>query len=333
VTGYAYVSKDGISPFFRQAAIDRDELVDKYRDLVDHVHDNGAKIAMQIVHCGRETVEPAIGTQPIAPSAVFNNAYEVMPREMTEEDIERIIGDFAQGARRVKEAGFDAVQIHSAHGYLLSSFISPYTNRRTDQWGGNTENRLRIVQEVYNRCRRQVGDDYPLLVKYSSYDLMENGLSPEEGITVGRMLADMGFDSIEISAGIFEDGGSTLFGNTPPPNRPAQAYHRHQAKALKSKIDVPIMLVGGNSDPAVMKEIVESGDADYITMCRALISNPSLPWKMQEGSLEPARCIHCNLCTGYCGTHPVHCYFGKKLKDEEPQLPPHMIGPDLIDPE
>lgn len=330
VAGYAYVSKDGISPFYNQSAMDRDELVDKYRELVDHVHEHGTRIAMQLVHCGRETVEPAIGTQPIGPSAVFNEAYGVMPREMTVEDIERVLGDFAAGARRVKEAGFDALQIHCAHGYLLSSFMDPYTNRRTDQWGGNTENRMRIVREVYSRCRAAVGEEYPLLVKYSSYDLMENGLSPEEGIKIGQMLAEMGFDSIEVSAGIFQDGGATLFGNSPPPGPPAQAYHRHQAKALKALVDVPIMLVGGHSDPVAMQEVIESGDADYLTMCRSLIADPSFPKKIQEGSTKPSLCTHCNLCTGYCGTQPLRCYYGKKLKGEEPMLPPHMIDPDLI---
>jgi len=175
----------------------------KYRELVDHVHEEGSKIAIQIAHCGRQTFDFVVGTQPIAPSAFLDTSTGVLPREMTDDDIERTIEDFAQGARRVKEAGFDAVQIHCAHGYLLSSFISPYTNRRKDQWGGTTENRVRIVGEIYKRCR-------------------------------------------------------------------------------------------------------------------APISDPVLPRKMQEGKLEPARCIQCNLCGDYCSTRPLHCYHGKTLKDEAP---------------
>jgi 2,4-dienoyl-CoA reductase-like NADH-dependent reductase (Old Yellow Enzyme family) len=317
ITGYAYVSRDGISPFYRMQAIDRDELIGRYRELVDLVHENGTKIAMQIAHCGRQTSESAIGTQPIAPSAVLDTTTEVMPREMTEEDINRVIEDFAQGARRVKEAGFDAVQIHCAHGYLLSSFICPHTNRRTDQWGGTTENRVRIVREIYSRCRVLVGDDYPILIKYSAYDNMENGLRSEEGVVVGQMMAEMGFDCIEVSAGIFEDGGSTL-GINSKGTRPPQAYNRQVAKSLKRKIKVPVMLLGGITEPAVMEEIVKKGDADYISMCRALVSEPDLPRKMQEGNLEPARCIQCNLCSVYCPTRPLHCYYGKTLKDEDP---------------
>ena len=318
ITGYAYVSKDGISPLYRMQAIDRDEHIGKYRELVNMVHEKGAKIAMQIAHCGRQTNESTIGAQPIAPSAVLDTSSNVMPREMTEDDIERIIEDFAQGARRVKEAGFDAVQIHCAHGYLLSSFISPHTNRRADRWSGSTENRVRIVREIYQRCRAQVGNDYPILIKYSAYDKMENGLKPEEGVIVGQMMADMGFDCIEVSAGIFEDGGSTMFGDNPIGARPSQAFNRHAARALKRNVNTPVMLVGGITDPKIMREIVESGDADYISMCRAMISDPALPRKILEGKFEPARCIQCNLCSGYCATRPLRCYYGKTLKDEAP---------------
>ncbi len=158
------------------------------------------------------------------------------------------------------------------------------------------------------------------LVRSATHEGMsdENGLRPEEGVIVGQMLAKMGFDSIEVSAGLFEDGGSTLFGNAPPGTRPPQAYNRRVAQALKTKVDVPILLVGGITDPTVMEEILESGDADYISMCRALISDPALPRKIKEGKLEPARCIQCNLCSDYCPTRPVHCYHGKTLKDEPP---------------
>jgi 2,4-dienoyl-CoA reductase-like NADH-dependent reductase (Old Yellow Enzyme family) len=244
ITGYANVSKDGISPLYRMQAMDRDELIGKYRELIDLVHKYGAKIAMQIAHCGRQTFDHVIGTQPISPSAVLDTSSGVMPREMTEDDIERVIEDFAQGAHRVEEAGFDAVQIHCAHGYLLSSFISPHTNRRTDKWGGSTENRVRIVREIYNRCRAQVGDDYPILVKYSGYDKMEKGLRPEEGVIVGRMMADMGFDCIEVSSGIFEDR-VIASGKARKDEGPPQAFNRHVAKDLKNKVHVPIMLVGG----------------------------------------------------------------------------------------
>ena len=145
-TGYTYVSRDG--KFKAMLGIDTDKHIPKYRELVNQVHQNGAKIAMQINHCGRQTVKEMTGTQPIAPSAVFDKSLFVMPREMTEADIERVIEAFAQAARRVKESGFDAVQLHGAHGYLISQFLCPHTNRREDKWGGSIENRMRFITEM-----------------------------------------------------------------------------------------------------------------------------------------------------------------------------------------
>ena len=122
---------------------------------------------------------------------------------------------FAQAARRVKESGFDAVQLHGAHGYLINQFLCPHTNRREDKWGGTIENRMRFVTEIYKRTRKNVGDDYPIFIKLSAYDYMKNGLKPEEGVAIATKMADIGFDGIEVSCGIGEDGGSTLRGEIP----------------------------------------------------------------------------------------------------------------------
>lgn len=324
-TGYAYVAKDGLCPFHRQTAMDRDELIPRWRELVDLVHQYETKIAAQIAHSGRQTFEAVTGTQPIAPSAVHDSVCDVMPREMTEDDIERVIENFAQATRRVKEAGFDAVQFHGAHGYLLNNFMCPHTNRRTDKWGGSTENRVRILGQIIDRCRRLVGNDFPIMIKYSGWDKMENGISPEEGVRIGQKLAEMGYDAIEVSAGLVEDNGSTFFGKAPFGTRPEQAFNRHVAKALKSSIDKPVMLCGGITDPTVIEDVIQSGDADYITMCRALISDPGLPAKIMEGNTQPARCIQCNLCMGYIVTQPVNCYQGKPLKEEPPMFDDWLV--------
>lgn len=318
VTGYAYVARDGITPFIGMLGIDRDEQIPKYRELVDLVHQYDTPIAMQIAHSGRKTSEAVTGTTPIAPSPVENTATGVIPREMTEEDIERVIEAFAHSSRRAKESGFDAVQIHSAHGYLINQFICPYTNRRKDKWGGSLENRMRFVREIYERCRQQVGDDYPILIKYSAWDKMENGLKPEEGAAMGEMMAEIGFDGIEVSCGIGGDGGCTFLGNAPPGSKPDQAYNREIAKIIKNKVKVPVFVVGGITDPAIMVDIIQCGDADYVSLCRSLISDPDFPNKIQEGGNKPARCIQCNLCLGYIVTEPLRCYYGKILKEREP---------------
>jgi 2,4-dienoyl-CoA reductase-like NADH-dependent reductase (Old Yellow Enzyme family) len=338
ITGYTYVSRDG--KFKSMLGIDSDEHIPKYRELVNQVHQNGAKIAMQINHCGRQTVKEMTGTQPIAPSAVFDKSLFVMPREMTEADIERIIEAFAQAARRVKESGFDALQLHGAHGYLISQFLCPHTNRREDKWGGTIENRMRFVTEIYKRTRKNVGDDYPIFIKLSAYDYMKNGLKPEEGIAIATKMADIGFDGIEVSCGIGEDGGSTLRGEIPfdvildewdmykekgflfrnkiiKPIPFTQGYNRESARKIKEKVNVPVFVVGGMVDPTFMEETIQSGEADYISLCRALITDTKFPNKIREGSREVSRCIHCNLCLYYLVTRSVRCYQGKRMKSNQ----------------
>ena len=342
ITGAAYVSEDGKLPFYRMSAI-RDEHINSYRDLVKHVHGNDARIAMQIVHAGRQTTKEAAGTQPIAPSAVEDKALFIKPRVMTEDDIERVIEDFSLAARRVREAGFDAVQIHAAHGYLINQFLCPHTNRRTDSWGGSLENRMRFVRAIYERCRKEVGEDFPILIKINGNDNMKNGLKTEESAVMAEMMGEMGFDGIEVSCGIGEDGLSQLRGdlpieamlrewpmyrsknflfrfmmkhfgrkmmNTPPL---VEAYNRESARLIKSKVKVPVFLVGGVTDPAAMEEIVKNGDADYISLCRSLIADPGFVERIRSGSKERSRCIHCNLCLAYVISYPLKCYNGKMI--------------------
>lgn len=344
ITGFAFVTPDGKSPFLGMQGIHTDEHIARYRELVQCAHENGSRIAMQIAHCGRQTTREAIGTEPMGPSAVKEKSLFVKPREMTEEDIERIIEAFVQAARRVKEAGFDAVQIHAAHGYLINQFFSPYTNRRKDRWGGPLENRMRFVREIYERCRKQVGDNFPILIKINGTDNMKDGLKIEESAVMARMMGEMGFDGIEVSCGIMEDGYSMLRGNVPveailsewpmyrsknplfrfimkrfgrkiinPPPM-IQAYNRESARTIKSKVKVPVFLVGGITDPPSMEEIIEKGDADYISLCRALIADPAFPEKVRNGSREPSRCIHCNLCGAYMISRPLKCYYGKMIE-------------------
>lgn len=345
ITGAAYVSEDSKLPFYGMSTI-RDEHINIYRDLVEHVHKNGTRIAMQIAHAGRQTTKEAAGTQPIAPSAVEEKVLFVKPRAMTEDDIGRVIEDFSMAARRVREAGFDAVQIHAAHGYLVNQFLCPHTNRRTDSWGGSLENRMRFVQAIYEQCRKEVGDDFPIFIKINEYDNMKNGLKTEESVVMAKMMSDMGFDGIEVSCGIGEDGLSQLRGevpmeamlkewpmyrnknfifkfmmkhfgrkmmNTPPL---VEAYNRESASLIKSKVKVPVFLVGGVTDPATMEDIIKNGDADYISLCRSLIADPGFVELIRNGSREKSRCIHCNLCLAYMVSYSLKCYNGKMIDNE-----------------
>lgn len=340
ITGFSYVSRDGKS--HAMMGIDRDEHISKYKELVSHVHKNGAKIAMQINHCGRQTTKDMSGTQTIAPSAVKDNMLLDKPRAMTEEDIEKVIKNFGLASKRVRASNFDAVQLHGAHGYLINQFLCPHTNRRKDKWGGSIENRMRIVKRIYSACREQVGEDYPIFIKISAYDNMKNGLKLEEGIIMAEMMADMGFDGIEVSCGIGEDGGATARGDIPidvileeipsykksnpvfkfvlrhfgekivKPVPFSQSFNREAAKIIKSKVSIPIFLVGGMIDPSAMEDVIAKGDADYISLSRALINNPKFPSYIREGRREPSKCLHCNLCLFRVVMKPLRCYYGNK---------------------
>jgi len=339
ITGLSYVSRDGKMDGLN--GIDTDEQIPKYREIVKLVHENDSKIAMQIAHCGRQTTAEMIKIQPIAPSAVKEKAMFVNPREMTERDIERIIEAFGEASRRVKESNFDAVQLHGAHGYLINEFLCPHTNRRKDKWGGSIENRMRFVKEIYNSCRKKVGPDYPILIKISAYDNMKRGLKKEEGVVMAEMMAGLGFDGIEVSCGIGEDGGSSLRGDLPieaileimpmyknksapfkffmkhfgekliKPLPFSQAFNRDVAKEIKQKIKIPVFLVGGLIDPKVMEDVIENGEADYISLSRALVNNPKFPKNITEGSRELSKCIHCNLCLYHLFSGPLRCHYGK----------------------
>lgn len=342
ITGMAFVSPDGkISPA-GMLGIDRDEHIPAYQELTRMVHEQGARIAMQIAHCGRQVIVHDKAHHPLAPSAVRDMSSFVKPKAMHEKDIERIIEAFGQSARRGKEGGFDAVQLHAAHGYLISQFLCPHTNRRRDQWGGSLENRMRFLREIYLRCRQEVGSDYPILVKISAYDYMKKGVKLEEGIEMCRILSDLGFDGIEVSCGIQEDGISVLRGDVPfdailddinlmqlkgwqkqlvrrfgpkfikaVPYSPA--YNLEAARLIKQEVHVPVFVVGGLTEPTLMQAIVESGDADYISLCRSLIIDPSFPQKIRKGSQKNAACVHCNLCIFYTQMEPLRCYHGKRI--------------------
>lgn len=342
ITGMAYVSPDGKMGPVGMLGIDREEQIPEYRRLTESIHQLGASIAMQIAHCGRQVIAYDKNHPPLAPSAVRDLSSGIRPQAMSEGDIERLIEAFAQAARRVKASGFDAVQLHGAHGYLISEFLSPRTNRRSDQWGGSLANRMRFLVGIYQRCREEVGDDYPILVKISAYDYLKNGIKLEEGIEICRILSDLGIDGVEVSCGAQEDRISVLRGDLPiaaivddldllkVPGWQKRlirrfgprfikavpytaAYNREAASLIKREVKVPVFVVGGLTDPAVMEDIIASGDADYISLSRSLINNPSFPRKIAAGSNQGSNCVHCNLCIFYTELGPLRCYHGKRV--------------------
>ena len=202
ITSYAFIQEIGRANV-KQLGIYKDDFIPGLTKLANivHEHGEGCKVALQIVHAGRQS--PHV-KETVAPSAVLEKFSNKMPREMTIGEIEETIEAFSQAARRAKEAGFDAVQLHGAHGYLISEFLSPYTNRRIDNYGGNTDKRLRFVEQIYRRSRELVGDDFPILIKMNCDDFLEGGITLEESKKITKMLSNIGFDAIEISSCMWE---------------------------------------------------------------------------------------------------------------------------------
>ncbi len=320
ITGMAYVNRAGKGQLL-QHGIDTDEKIAAWRRITDSVHLLGGKIAMQIVYCGRQANPKALdGARAAAPSAMPNLFYFSRSRAMTVDEIVRTISDFGDAAARVKAAGFDAVQIHAAHGYLISSFLSPLTNRRRDEWGGDPGRRFRFLAEVYRSARKAVGPDFPILCKMNANDFTWNGLTPHESFPAAQRLAEMGLDALEISGGIFETFLHISRGGMPmdiagldrnPVVRQCllmvfrlqkmfipfkEAYFLPYAAKLKPTLKIPLILVGGIRTPETAERILETGAADFVSMARPLVREPDLPNKWLSGKRAAAQCTSCNRC-------------------------------------
>ncbi len=336
IAGYSYIQQNGRCAA-RQTGIYSDECVLGLKTLVETVHEYGTKIASQITHAGRQTLRALLnGAQPVAPSSFHADPlYHTVPRAMTVREIHETIDAFAEAAGRSKDAGFDAVQLHAAHGYLLAQFLSPYTNRRTDEWGGHLENRLRFVLSVLEKVRAAVGPDYPILMKISAEEAVEGGISLSEACHVANILTDHGIDAVEVSGGILVDTPFPICKGSVPidlftvgfdPETKSQAeaalcavadatamkeaYWASHARRIKSAVGkLPVILVGGMRYPHRMEALVNAGVADYLALSRPLVREPNLPLEMAEGRKSPVTCSFCNRCTVMVGAgKPLRCY-------------------------
>lgn len=309
VSGYAFVSALGQANH-GQYGVHTDAMVPGLRRMVAAAHQGGAKIALQIVHAGINS--PYLYRKGVTILAVSPMQEIERPhREMTDEEIEAIITDFASGAVRAREAGFDAVQLHGAHGYLMSQFLSPLNNHRADRWGGSAGNRRRFHLEVVRRVRQAIGADFPLMIKLGIQDDKEGGLPFREGLETAQQVIELGIEAIEVSAGIgmsvqvVKDGG------------PERAFFRERATAVKREVKVPVIAVGGIRSMQTAENILESGDADLVSMCRPFIREPGLVARWQRGDEGPARCISCNKCFAVVrGGEPLECGEERRLREE-----------------
>jgi 2,4-dienoyl-CoA reductase-like NADH-dependent reductase (Old Yellow Enzyme family) len=318
ITGAIAVDKTG-SGSQNQAYLFDDSYISGQKQLVNAVHDySDVKIAAQLIHTGRQGSHPKY--PPIAPSPIPNKVTKRIPHELTTEEIREVIKWFVDTSHRAYECGYDMVQMHAAHGYLLSNFISPYTNKRMDEFGGDTQKRTKILIDIYNQLRDEVGKNFPITIKLQTQDLIPGGLTLEEAKKITHYLVDVGYDAIEPSASEIE----TMIGtkNTYPskiiksPND--ENYFLPTAKELKPIMKkCQMILMGGIRNPLSAEKILQENFADFISMSRPLIHEPDLPNRWKSGDLSPARCISCNSCytTMYAGE--VYCVVKKKLEEKK----------------
>lgn len=310
ISGHTYVAREGqAGP--RQMGIYSDAMVDGLKQLTSVVHDNGGAIAVQLAHAGQRGIGTdefaAIGPADIVEAGVRKAS------AMTADDIKRTIAAFGDAAERAVKSGFDGIQIHAAHSYLLSQFLSSHYNKRSDEYGGNLKNRARLLLEVYTEIRQRVGESFPVMAKINSEDFLDDGLTVEETIEVAHMLEDRKMDAIEMSGGTFDSGAflPSRVGTAKSEDR--EVYYRKAAETFKKEIGIPLILVGGFLSFTVAEAVVASELADYVALSRPLIREPNLIRRWADGNRTKAACISCNKCFATLSRKEgLHCAVEKK---------------------
>ncbi len=336
ITGLMFVHPSGRG-YKYQTGIHHDSMIQGLKRLISAVHQGGGKIALQLAHGGRQTTKGMIGQTPLAPSSRGRDPINfVKPKEMTEDEIMEIIKAFGTAAKRAVESGADGIQLHGAHGYLISEFLSPFFNIRTDSWGGSDENRFRFLKEIYQEVRKVVPDNFPVLVKLNTNDYTpKEGITPSLAATYSGWMAELGIDAVEVSCGAANYSymnmcrgdvptaelvkglswwekpiGRLMIGKLEGKYDLEEGYNLEAAKKIKPVIgDIPLLLVGGMRTVSHMEEVLENNYADFISMSRPFIREPFLVNKIKENKMDKVSCVSCNRCLAAVPNElPVYCY-------------------------
>ncbi|MCH5314407.1 MAG: NADH:flavin oxidoreductase [Eubacterium sp.] len=344
ITGYIGVSENGMSPYPAMLKLHKDGMIDAYKALTDAVHAYDTPIIAQLAHCGRQTSSKSIGAQKVAPTAMRHLFYPDKAKELDENEIYQIIDDFVLSAVRAKQAGFDGVQLHAGHGYLLHDFLSPYGNRRNDGWGGSIENRCKIVKLIIKGIKEKT-DNMPVWIKLSATDNRKNGMNINDSIEIVKYLESAGLDCVEVSCGSVEDGMNTMRSRVMPmdavfkyrepcasfPSKlksislsaaklvnplikqptPLENFNVINASKIKKNVSIPVIAVGGIHKLNDMEHIVDSNMADFVSMCRPFICEPNLVTKLMKGTQKQAKCIMCNYCGLVIEKESTKCLYGE----------------------
>lgn len=295
-----------------QLGIDRDGLLPGHFELVEAIHRHGAKVAIQIHHGGGRADPALTGGVLVAPSPVAQDAHAVVPREATPQEIETLAESYARAAGRAQRAGYDAVEIHGAHGYLIHEFLSPASNRRSDAYGGHPENRRRFAGLVIRRVREAVGARFPVLFRMSA----EGGYGIEAAVEIAQALEAWGVDAIHVSV-----GGTAPITLVPPDTSPMarpEGWLTGYAATIKKRVSVPIIVVGEIRHPVFAEEVLAQGKADFIALGRQLLADPDWPAKAEAGRDDEIRlCISCDYCRlALLLTRPIRCLVNPEVGRE-----------------
>ncbi|WP_018990684.1 NAD(P)/FAD-dependent oxidoreductase [Aromatoleum toluclasticum] len=312
-----------------EAGIWHDGQIPSWKAFVDEIHAHGAKVFLQLHHAGRQTSEAVIGERPVAPSPVPCPMVQELPRELTAAETWALIDKYRDAAVRAKAAGFDGVELHGAHGYLIAQFMSPDANKRFDEFGGDFVGRMRFPTEIVRRIKEANGRDYPVTIKVSGDEHVHGGRCIQETRAVARQLEEAGIDGIVVSLGTY----ASLAYISGPGGAMPPAYNASAAEEVKKSVKIPVVAVGRIADPFIAEDVLQSGAADFVAIGRAAIADPDFPNKVARYALdEVSPCLGCNQgCMGQvldpeimevgCLVNPFCGYEGDRriLETDEPK--------------
>ena len=305
ITGAALVHPSGRT-LRQMISAHADSFTDGLKRLAETIHAACGIAALQLSHGGRHCPPRAINWEaPLAPSEVLDTSTDTTPRAMSVPEIWQMVDSFASAAFRARASGFDAIEIGAAHGYLISSFLSPRTNLRDDYWGGDEERRSHFIEEILKAVREEVGRDFPVIVKLNCDDQIKGGTNPKEAARVAWKMELAGADAIEVSGGTRE--------SDPPVIRKkikgdeAEGYYRASGRLFKQTLSIPVILTGGFRTRAAMEQALEAGECDLIGLSRPLICEADLPMEFFLGA-EGSHCTSCNKCARFSRIDAVRCF-------------------------
>lgn len=332
---YAAVNRSGLS--FDGQLWMREEIVPELRKLTDAIHKEGAKASIQLGHCGNMTHKSTCGSIPVGASSGFNLYSPTIVRKMREDEILQLVKDFGKAVCLAREAGFDCVEIHAGHGYLISQFLSPYTNHRHDKWGGSLDNRMRLMRMVIEEVMDKAGDDIAVIVKTNMYDGFKRGMQVDDCITVAKELERLGVHALVLTAGFVSRApmtvmagamplktlayymdmrrfwwlkiGVLLFGRLMMPTVPyKEAYFLDTAKIFRENLSLPLIYVGGMISKDKMDEVLDNGFVAF-QMARSLINDTNFVNKLMSGEVQKSGCGHSNYCIGRMYSKDMKCHY------------------------